>query len=291
MLRLRVTLSLTLTFIGLLLSNLALFALDFKPPAQRIVSLAPSMTEVLFAIGAGDRVVGVTIFDDYPEEVKDIPKVGDLSNPNIEKILELKPDLVLGISNLHERLLRRLESLGIHCYSLKLYESLDELYSCIESLGKLTGKVAEAKDLIEKLKKGFAALSEKGKSLRRHPKVFIVIWDSPLATVSQRSYINELIEMAGGKNVVSDSKVYFPVYNVEYLIKSPPDIVVVVGGKGGMGISKERFLRSLEERGIMLLDKESVYEIDGDLLFRLSPRVIEGANRLYEVFKRWAEKS
>ncbi|MDK2872000.1 MAG: cobalamin transport system substrate-binding protein [bacterium] len=291
MLRKEAGLNLLLVLVVLLFSNLPVFSINVNIPVQRIVSLVPSMTEILFAIGAGDKVVGVTYFDDYPEAVKKLPKVGDLTNPSIEKILELKPDLVLGISNLHEELLKRLSELGIPCYSLKLYESLNELYLCIKDLGKFTKREKEAKELRERVRRELFNLSEKGRKLKKHPKVFIVIWDSPLATVSEKSYISELIEIAGGKNMVSNTDAYFPIYSIEYLIENPPDIVIVIGGKGGMGVSKERFLRVLRERRLQFIDEKRVFEIDGDLLFRLSPRVVEGAKQLYEVFRKWAKEN
>lgn len=263
--------------------------LNLEVPVKRIISLSPATTEVLFAIGAGDKIVGATIFDDYPEEAKAIPKVGDLLNPSIEKILQFNPDLVIGIANLHEKLLKRIMDLGIPCYAFKLYDSLDELYESIEILGRFTGKEKESKELIEKIRKEFIDLFQEGRKLKRHPTVFLVIWDSPLVTVSRKSYINDLIEIAGGKNIVSETKAYFPIYSIEKLIEESPDIILVAGGEGNMGVSKERVLRVLSKRGIRAVDSGNVFEVDGNLIFRLSPRVIEGAKLFHEVFKRWAE--
>lgn len=267
------------------------YKLNLEVPVKRIVSLSPATTEVLFAIGAGDKIVGATIFDDYPEEAKTIPRVGDFSNPSLERILQLNPDLVIGIVNLHERLLKRLLDLGIPCYAFKLYDSLDELYESIELLGKFTGKEKEAENLIKKIREELDILRQKGWRLRKHPRVFLAIWDSPLVTISKRSYINDLIEIAGGKNIASESMAYFPIYSIEKLIEESPDIIIVAGGKGGMGVSKERIFRVLNGKGIKAIDNGNIFEIDGDLIFRLSPRVVEGTKLLHEVFKKWAEGS
>lgn len=260
-------------------------------PFSRIVSLAPAITEVLFAIGAGDKVVGVTVFDNYPEEVKSIPKVGDFSNPSLERILYLKPDLVLGISNMHRGLLDRIEALGITCYSFNLYDRLDELYSMIELLGDLTLKRREALLLVNKIRSDLDEIRKKGMSLKKHPRVFFALWDAPLATIGRRSYINELIEIAGGISITSDVISHFPIYSVEKLILDSPDLILVAGGSGGMGLTKERLSKVLKGKGIVAVERGDIYEVDADLIFRLSSRIVEGAKALYEVFKKWSERS
>ncbi|MCS7233651.1 MAG: ABC transporter substrate-binding protein [Synergistetes bacterium] len=266
------------------------YRINLDTPVKRIVSLSPAITETLFAIGAGTKIVGATIFDNYPEKAKLIPRVGDFSNPNLEKILQLKPDLVIGIVNIHEKLLIKLLNLGIPCYAFKLYTSLEELYLSIDILGKFTGMEKEAKELIRNIKDEFKILSEKSKKLEKRPRVFLAIWDSPLTTVSKKSYINELIEIAGGENIVSETDVFFPIYSLEKLIKISPDIIIVAEGEGSMGVSKERLLKVLDGKGLEAVKKGNVFEINGDIIFRLSPRVLEGARTLYEIFKKWSEK-
>ncbi len=262
-----------------------------KSAPRRIISLAPSITETLFAIGAGDRIVGVTTFDDYPPEVKRIFKVGGFSNPNLERILYLKPELVLGISNIHAEIVKRLRKLKVPCFTFKLFDKLSRLYHEIEVLGKLTGREKSAENLIRKLKEKIYQLRKKGRLLKRHPRVFMVIWDNPLVTVGRGSYIHELIEIAGGKSITSSLPAPFPLYSVENLAKESPDIIVVAGGKGGMSLSKGRVLKMLKGRGIKAVEEGSVYEVEGDLLFRLSPRIVDGLNALYGIFRRWAEKN
>ncbi len=261
-----------------------------KSAPRRIISLAPSITETLFAIGAGDKVVGVTTFDDYPPEVKRIFKVGGFSNPNLERILYLKPDLVLGISNIHAEIVKRLRKLKVPCFTFKLFDKLSKLYYEIEVLGKLTGREKSAENLVKRIEKKIYQLREKGRILKKHPRVFMAIWDNPLVTIGRGSYIHELIEIAGGKSITSSLPAPFPLYSIENLAKESPDIIVVAGGKGGMSLSKERVLRMLKGRGIKAVEEGNVYEVEGNLLFRLSPRIVDGINALYEIFRRWAEK-
>jgi len=108
--------------------------------------------------------------------------------------------------------------------------------------------------------------------------------------LGRRSYIHEVIRIAGGFSITSDLEAYFPIYSIERLILGDPDIILVAGGNGGMGLSRDRLLKALSGKGIRAVERGNVYEIDGDLIFRLSPRIVEGIGILYKVFERWAGK-
>jgi iron complex transport system substrate-binding protein len=191
----------------------------------RIVSTAPSITEILYALGLGDRVVGVSDFCDYPPEARKKPKVGGVVNPNVEAIIALQPDLVLGLPNAaHENLYRSLRQLGIKMRTLP-NDTIEDLYAMIRAIGKETGTLQPAEEMVERLRAKFSEINEKVAGEPRQ-KVMFVVGVDPLFVAGKGTFINELIGIAGGENIAGDSLTKYPQLGIEEVVSKAPDVIL-----------------------------------------------------------------
>jgi iron complex transport system substrate-binding protein len=238
--------------------------------AYRIISLSPAMTEILFSIGAGDQIVGVTTFCDFPEDAKRIPQVGDFSHPSIERIVGLKPDLV--IVNLPEqgRIKKDLDKLGIKTF-VSSPTSLFELYGELSVLGADLGEQKAVDSLISYMKQNLQAVTSNNR-----PKVYVEISPRPLVTVGAHSFLNNLIHDAGGVNIFEDLEKDYPVISQEAVIARDPDIIIVLHPEGVTG--------RIGWQNIQAIKNGRVYDdLDPDLLMRPGPRLILGFKRLKDI--------
>jgi iron complex transport system substrate-binding protein len=195
------------------------------PYPARIISMAPSITEIVFALGLGDRVVGVSDFCDYPPEARDRTKIGGVVNPNMEAIIALSPDLVLALPNAtHESLFRSLRLLGINVITVR-NDSLQDLFTTLDKIGEETSKQSEAAEMSEALRAKFSEVSAKiaGRSRR---KVMFIVGVDPLFVAGSGTFIDELIEMAGGENIVADSLSKYPRLGSEEVVSRAPDVIL-----------------------------------------------------------------
>lgn len=173
-------------------------AVTISAQPERIVSLAPSNTEVLYACGLGDKVVGVTTFCNYPEEVADKEKVGGFSDPSVEKIVELNADLVLA-TTIHEKYLEEMENLGLTVLVLNP-ETVEDVMSEIKLVGEITGNVEEAEQCVSEMK---AKIDKVQTALEDLPdedrvRVFYLLWDDPIMTIGPNTLLHEIVTLAGG---------------------------------------------------------------------------------------------
>ncbi len=237
----------------------------------RIVSLSPAMTEILFSLGEEKNLVGVTTYCDYPEAAKRIYKVGDFSNPSIERILELKPDLV--IVNLPEqsRIKQQLEKFGIRTFDSSP-QTIDDIYAEILLLGKILKKENKADSLVSYMRMNIRAHNYKRK------RVFIELSPKPLITIGANSYLNELIEMAGGKNIFADMKKDYPVISQEQVILRDPEIIIV--------LHPEPVMERLGWQNVTAIKSNKVYtDLNQDWLMRPGPRLVFGFKELERIFE------
>jgi len=170
---------------------------------QRIVSLAPSNTEILFALGLGDKVVGVTEYCDYPSEALDKEKIGGFSTPYIEKIIFLQPDLILANSIHAKEIIPALEERGLTVFALAP-KNLDGILEDIKMVGKIAGKEEEASKLVAQMEARIKAVTDKTKKLEKRPGVFYITWHDPLWSAGSGTTTQGLIEKAGGVNIFQD---------------------------------------------------------------------------------------
>jgi iron complex transport system substrate-binding protein len=191
----------------------------------RIVSTAPNITEILYALGLGDRIVGVSDFCDYPPEAAKKPKVGGVVNPSIEAIIALDPDLVLVVpSATHENLFRSLRQLGIKMLALP-NDTIYDLYTMIRTIGAETATERAAEEMVSRLQSKFKEVSERvsGRPKRR---VMFVVGADPLFVAGKGTFINELIEIAGGENIAGDSLMKYPQLGIEDVLSRAPEVIL-----------------------------------------------------------------
>jgi iron complex transport system substrate-binding protein len=198
---------------------------------QRIISLVPSNTEILFALGLGDKVVGVTEFCNYPAEVLDKEKVGGFSTPDIEKIIALQPDLILAGSIHAKEVIPALEERGLAVFALAP-QSLDGILEDIRMVGKITGEEDEASKLVAQMEARIEAITDKTERLKpqERPSVFFITWHDPLKSMGSKSFPHELIEKAGGVNIFQDVEERNFQVEFETVVYCDPQVIIVTVG-------------------------------------------------------------
>ncbi|MGE5630002.1 MAG: ABC transporter substrate-binding protein [Caulobacteraceae bacterium] len=248
---------------------------------QRIVSLSPSNTEILFALGAGDRVVGVTSYDDYPEEVKNIEKVGTFEGPNMELIKKVQPDVVLA-GYIQEETVKSLESMGIPVIVTEA-ESFDSIYDSIKLIGKVAGTDAKAEETVQSMKSTIEAIASKTKD-KKKPTVFYVVWTDPLTTAGAKTFINDVIKAAGGINVAEKVDGWAK-YSAEELVKDNPDMLISALHSTDKGMSKEDISNNPIFRKLESVRKGNVYIMsDDNIISRPGPRIVQAVEEMSKVF-------
>lgn len=252
--------------------------------AERIVSLAPSITESLFAIGAGEKVVGVTDHDVSPKEVNALPSVGGYFDPSLEKILSLSPDLVIGIATFHGKLLERLQSLGVDTLPLTIHRGLDGVRASITSLGSRLGLEKEAGEVLGNIERGLEDVREEVTRAfpEGSPSLLVVVWHDPLTVAGGVNYIDDIMRIIGIPNAASDIRYTFPQVDPEGIVARNPDIILVPGTERGMSVTPESLLETLKDFPIAAVRQKKVVSVSADLLFHPGPRVVEVARSLLE---------
>jgi len=241
---------------------------------DRIISLAPGNTEILFALGLGDKVVGVTDYCDYPEEAKNKTKVGGFKTVNTEKVVSLSPDLVLITGGIQESIVKELERLNLTIIVLDP-KNVSGVISSIKLVGDATGKTKEAKNITESMEKRMKNVTERVGNASR-PRVFHVTWHDPLMSASNGTLINELIELAGGVNIAGNAKTKYPVYSLEVLVEQNPEIITVSSEMGGGGATVDGVKEMLKDENLTAVKNNRIYDIDSNLVDRPGPRIVDG---------------
>ncbi len=263
----------------------------FENPPARIVSLSPSTTELLFAIGAGESIVGATRYCDYPEAAKSIPRVGGgpLDGLSREAILGLEPDLVLCKWDSHEPLIELFTRLGIAVIAVGP-ESLDQLFNEAAMLGKVTGHTDGAASLITKMKARRQVLVERVAAVpeSERPTVFYQVWDDPLMTAGPDSFIGEMLATAGMKNIFEDTDQRFPRVSAEVVVKHNPQVILAPSDHAGQ-LTYEKLAGRPGWEGVRAIADRRVYVIDGDLVSRCGPRVLGALEQMID--KVYGEKA
>lgn len=249
-------------------------------PAQRIVSLAPSNTEILFAIGAGSQVLGRDEFSDYPAEAASIDSVGgSFGEYSSEAIVALQPDLVLAAEINPPELVKQLEDLGLTVYYLKNPTTIEEMYTNLEIVAELAGR--DVTGLVDSLKARVAAVDEKIAPISARPSVFYEIDASDASkpyTYGPGTFGNLLIERAGGFNIGSKLTDPYPQISLEQLVVSNPSIIVL--GDSMWGITPESVKDRAGWETIEAVKSGNIYPFDDNLVSRPGPRLVDGLEQL-----------
>lgn len=250
-----------------------------EPPPARIISLAPQVTEMLYALGLGERIVGVTAYCDYPSEAKQKPKVGGMSDPSLEAVVSLKPDIVVMTTDGNPKeFQRRLESLGIRTYVFKA-RRLSELPDAIREMGTALGADERASALAASME---SVLKRPPRPPRKYSglKVLFVVWPEPLIVAGPGTAIDDALALLGMRNIAHDSPTSYPKFSIEEIIRAEPDYIVFGGGmKEQKGLSL-KLLKRLKRTPAVRNDK--IFYVS-DRLYRLGPRITEGIDELEEL--------
>ncbi len=245
-------------------------------PAQRIVSLAPYITELVYAAGAGDRLVGNVEFGQHPPQAKSIPKVGGYERFDLEAILALKADLVLGWeSGNPQAMISRMRALGLTVH-LSQPDRIEDVAGELELIGKLAGSEAAAAAAATAFRERHAQLARRY-SRRPSVDVFYQVWKQPLMTVNGKQIISDVIRLCGGRNVFAQLPALAPTVSVEGVIAADPEVIIA----SGMDDARPEWLDDWRRWGSMkAVLRDNLYFVPPDLIQRHTPRLLDGAEKL-----------
>jgi iron complex transport system substrate-binding protein len=247
-------------------------------PAQRVVSLAPHVTEMLFAAGGGERIVGTVRFSDYPAAARDIPRVGDNRQVDIERLLALKPDLlVVWRHNTSMRQMEQLRQLGIPLYYSEPHK-LDDILEAVLRLGRLMGTMPQAERSASDLRAQLQNLAARYRD-KSPVRVFYQVWDRPLYTLNERHIVNDAIRVCGGENIFARLPLVAPSLSPEAVLQENPE-VIVSGDRDDQAVSGVEMWKKYPS--LLAVRRGNLFALDGDLMNRSGPRIIAGAAQLCE---------
>ena len=263
------------------------FAAEPASPPKRIISLAPSTTEILYALGLGDRIVGVTTFCDYPEAAKAKAKIGGMSNPSLEAVVSLKPDIVVMTTDGNPKEFEeRLRSLKITTYVFTA-RKLSELPQGIRELGGALGVKNKADKLAQEIEDDIAKV--KKTSLVPHPspikkKILYIVWPEPLIVAGPGTVIDDAIMLLGHENIADGAAADYPKYSIEEVIRQAPDVILIGKGSGMDMVAVSRGILK-KMTSVPAVNSGAICYL-GDGLYRLGPRVVQGIEELAECLKQ-----
>lgn len=245
---------------------------------QRIISLAPAMTEILFALGLDKRIVGVTEYCNYPPAARSKPRIGGIVNPSLERILAQRPQLVVGMRLNPKPVLRAISKAGVPTYAAEP-RSVEQVMTTIATIGALTGDRHNADRLVKSLRARLTAVAQKVQKLPR-PGVMLLYSQDPLWVAGADTFPDHALRLAGGRNAASDVKGYKQ-YDAEMLLARDPDVIFLTSMEGGKHEAQLRaFIERPSMRGLSAVMKSRVYVINADIVDRAGPRVVEGVEQL-----------
>ncbi len=261
-------------------------AVRLARPASRIVSLAPHVTELVYAAGAGDKLVGAVDFSDYPEAAKKLPRVGSYASVDAEAVLALKPDLVIGWQSGNNPVqLARLRSLGIALFVTEP-RRIEDIAASLRRLGELVGTSAAASAAAKALQARHAALA--ARYAKRPPvRTFYQIWAQPVMTVNGRHIISDVMRLCGAENVFADVATLAPKVTAEAVLVANPEAIVV----SGMAETRAEWLAPwLRWPSVTAVARGNLFHVHPDLINRHTPRILEGAQQLCEQLETARER-
>ncbi|MFH1614374.1 MAG: helical backbone metal receptor [Planctomycetota bacterium] len=251
-----------------------------KPP-ERIVCLAPNLTEIIFALGLGEKIVGVTSDSRYPPQALNKKNVGTFWQPNPEAVIATRPDLVLTLSfHQQQTVAEQLSRIGYRCLTVEI-ETIEQFYNAVEQIGAAASRQAEADALVSSLKKKLAVLSEK---ISRSPKVSVlwVVQTEPLRVAGTDTFIDELIRLAGGRNAIGKTIYQYPPIGLEQVIASAPDVIIHPAMENSaISLQTEQAMQFWSRlKNLPAVKNNRVYVVEPDKISRISPRLYDGVEMI-----------
>jgi iron complex transport system substrate-binding protein len=248
-----------------------------SPSPQRIISLAPNITETLFALSLGERVVGVTSYCDFPAEAKAKEKTGDTLKPNLERIIALQPDLVLiSTASQLEKITRQLDQLGIPVFVTNP-KTVSEVIASIRKIGELTGADQPAEKLSSEMQARIAAVQRQVAN-QSAPRVLYILQLSPLITAGKNTFINDLIKQAGGQSISGEEAADYPQFSRETALARAPEVIIVPDSHGTELVNIEAVKQAFATTPA--IKNSRLVRINPDLIDRPGPRIVEGLEAL-----------
>jgi iron complex transport system substrate-binding protein len=252
-------------------------AVTLAAPPARIVSLVPSVTELIFALGGEERLAGRTDFCDFPPAARGTPSVGGMVAPNLEAIVALRADLVIGTTaGNRQETFQQLERLGLPVYVVAA-ERMAHVRGLVGRVGELTGRQAAVGPFLDRFDARVAAVRRAVATLRA-PRVLYVLWPEPLIVPGRRSLITELIELAGGRSITGDVAGEYPRYGLEAVAGAAPEIILLADtGSRTAAVNREQWARLAS---LPAIRASRLHSVPGDLLHRYGPRLVDGLEHL-----------
>ena len=250
-------------------------------PPKKIVSLAPNITEILFSLGLDQEIVGISIHCNFPEKVKSRVRVGSYISLDFEKIVSLKPDLIIatGAGNTKD-MVERLERLGFPTYVI-FPKNVEEVIRSVGHLSQLVSREKEGMKIIQEMKRRRERVVALTQGLPR-PRIFLQIGEAPIVTVGKNSFADDLIRLAGGKNVAGNEKEMYPRFGMEEILKRSPEVILISSMN-----PRGNYQRVVQEwsrwETIPAVKNGRIHLIDSDLIDRPSPRIIEGLEEMARI--------
>ena len=249
---------------------------------QRIISLAPSNTEILFALGLGDRIVGVTDYCDYPPEAKRIVSIGGYSTPDAERIVSQNPDLVLAALGNGQENISLLKNLGFSVVALNP-RSLEGILKNIELVGEITGSQKQAEELIFSIRGKIEVIGEKvrQREIEERPRVLYIVWYPELWVAGSNTFPDELIRIAGGRNIAAEIEGW-KIMSMESVVEGDPEVIICSGHTGASYTIRDNILKDSQFENLKAVKSGRVYPVaDPDTTELPGPRIIEGLEEIY----------
>jgi iron complex transport system substrate-binding protein len=248
------------------------------------VSLSPSVTEILFAIGAGGRIAGVTSYCDYPPEAALLPKIGGFSGAtvSVERIAALRPDLVILSGDMHDRIIPLLDRLSIRNFAVEP-RNFSEVYQTIETLGTLTGNGEKAREVTAAMRAKISRARE-WQGDGEPPGVFWELFDDPLMTAGGNTFISEAISLGGGRNIFADRPESWPTVSTEEVLRRQP-AWIIAGDDHGKALDPGALSRRPGWQGIPAVKDGRIATVNADSLYRYGPRLADAVLAIAEILR------
>jgi len=255
--------------------------IEFNQRPKRIVSLTPSVTEVLYALGEKDDLVAVTRYCPFPELLKTRDNIGTVLSPDVEKVISLEPDIVFAtVEGNRLNSINALRNSGVKVFVFGKVSNFNELFNRIGIMGSIVQSLEKTDALMFEMRRRLELINKKVSAQENPRKVFLQMGLRPLITVNENTIMNEVIELAGGENIAKEALIRYPIYSRESVVAQDPDVIIITS----MGQFEEDAIREWREHtSIKAVRNGRIYVVNPDLICHIGPRLVEGVEKVAEL--------